>query len=1052
MIDYNDNFKQELKKLNKQQRKAVDAIEGPVMVVAGPGTGKTHILSARIGQILQQTDVFPHNILCLTYTDAGAFAMRERLLSFIGPDAHKVHIYTFHSFCNTVVQDHLDLFGLRDLEPISDLERMDIIRKLIDDLPDGHALKSLKNDNYLYEKRLRSLFDNIKNENWLVADIYQKIQEYLEDLPYKEDFIYKRKYKHHKKGDPKEGKIKDEQKRMEKLRLAVELFPKYQAALAKAKRYDFSDMLLWVAKVFRENEYLLRSYQERYMYILVDEFQDTNGIQNAILNMLTDYWDKPNVFVVGDDDQSIFEFQGARVKNILGFHDLYEKEIEVVILDKNYRSTQPILDTAKALIDNNDLRLVNQIGNAKVEKKLDAAHDRVKNLKTKPSIIAYYNSVHETAAIAQKIEALKAQKVPLSEIAVIYRKHKQAENLIKLLERKDIAYETKRRVNILDLTFTQNILAILKYFHREFEKPYSAEMQLFKLLHFDFFEISAQDLSKMTVFMANDKSRKIREKEYDLILKWREFIGQTERLKALKIEAADKLKNIHNLLVELIRDQHNLRLPMIFERIINRSGLLKYVAESSDKIWLMQVLSTLFNFVQRETAKNPKITVKQLLNTVALMEKNQIPMYLQKPFFAEDGVNLLTAHSSKGLEFEYVFLLDCVADNWQPKNTGNRGFKLPDTLTLSGAEDEMEAARRLFYVGMTRAKTSLQISYGKENADGKKQTKTQFIDEILSKDLKIDNRKLSNSEILDAQVLMVSESSKPSIAPLSKAEADGLLENFVMSATALCRYLECPLSFYYENVLKVPYTSSEAASYGTAVHYALKRLAERIHDPFYPEIPSYNMFFRDFEMDLERQKMHLQPDQLERRRNLGKRDLPVYFKNRLEYFIGNKLIEAELEIRNVEVKGVPLKGAIDKIDKIERNEVRIIDYKTGKFRKEKVTPPNEKNPLGGDYWRQVVFYKILLENFHSRNYRVTDGKIDYVEPDQKTGENHFATIDIQQKHVQTVTQQIVDTYEKIHQHKFYEGCGKPHCHWCNFTKKHELVNRYKDGIDEELDD
>ena len=1051
-MDYNANFEQELRKLNAQQRKAVDTIEGPVMVVAGPGTGKTHILSARIGQILQQTDVFPHNILCLTYTEAGAFAMRERLLSFIGPDAHKVHIYTFHSFCNTVVQDHLDLFGFRDLEPISDLERMQIIRKLFDDLPAGHVLKSLKNSSYSYENKLQSLFNHIKSEHWKVSDIYQKIEDYLNDLPNRAEYIYKRKYQQFKKGDLRTAEINKEKIKMDKFRAAVELFPKYQAELVKSKRYEFSDMLLWVAKAFQENEYLLRSYQERYMYILVDEFQDTNGIQNEILNMLTDFWDKPNIFTVGDDDQSIYEFQGARIQNILGFYEQYKDDIEVVVLDKNYRSSQPILDAAKLLIDNNHIRLVNQIGGKKVEKNLQAAGEAVKDITVKPSVVAYHNSLHETAGIAQQIEALKVNKVPLNEIAVIYRQHKQAENLIKLLERKNIAYETKRRVNILNLKLTQNLLSILRYIHQEFEMPFSAEMQLFKILHFDFIGISAKDLSNMSIFFSNDSREKSKQKDYHAILKWRQFIGQTEELKAIGIEAADKLKNLQHTLIELIRDQHNLPLPNIFERLINRSGLLKFITESSDKVWLMQVVSSLFSFVQQEAAKHPKITLKRLLDTIDLMERNSIPIYLQKPYFTEEGVNLLTAHSSKGLEFEYVFMLDCVTDVWDKNRKNSSGFSLPDTLTLTGAEDETEASRRLFYVGMTRAKTSLQISYGKENIDGKKQAKSQFVDEILSKDLLIKEEKLDKAAILESQFLMLSESSKPSVAPLSKAEADGLLEGFVMTATALNRYLNCPLSFYYENVLKVPYTSSEAASYGTAVHYALKRLAERIHDPYYPEVPTYQMFFNDFEKELQRQRLHLKPEELERKRNLGKRDLPIYFKNRLEYFIGNKLIDAELNIRNVEVKGVPMKGSVDKIEKIERNEVRIIDYKTGKYHAHKIAPPTDKAPLGGDYWRQVIFYKILLENYHRLSYRVTDCKIDYVEPDAVKGTNRFETIDIRPDYVKIVMQQIVDTYDKIQQHQFYEGCGNKDCSWCNFAKDHQLRNRYKDEIDADLDD
>jgi DNA helicase-2/ATP-dependent DNA helicase PcrA len=186
--------------------------------------------------------------------------------------------------------------------------------------------------------------------------------------------------------------------------------------------------------------------------------------------------------------------------------------------------------------------------------------------------------------------------------------------------------------------------------------------------------------------------------------------------------------------------------------------------------------------------------------------------------------------------------------------------------------------------------------------------------------------------------------------------------------------------------------------------------------------------------------------------NLGKQHLPIYYKNRLDYFIGNKLIEAELDIRNVEIEGVPVKGSIDKIDKIELNYVRIVDYKTGKYRAEKIKAPNEKNPLGGDYWRQVIFYKLLLENYHRRDFIVKEGVIDYVEPDAKTNENKFVTIDIHHEHLETVKNQITETYKKIKNHEFYEGCGKPTCEWCNFTLKQELQDNYHDDLEADFDE
>lgn len=162
----NEAFQQELELLNPAQRRAVEQIEGPVLVIAGPGTGKTHILASRIGRILMETDAQPHNILCLTFTDAGVQAMRKRLLQLIGPEAHRVHVFTFHSFCNSVIQANLERFGRRDLEPLSDLERVDIIRHIIDELPHRHVLKQVRGDTFFYEGHLDGLFQTMKKENW----------------------------------------------------------------------------------------------------------------------------------------------------------------------------------------------------------------------------------------------------------------------------------------------------------------------------------------------------------------------------------------------------------------------------------------------------------------------------------------------------------------------------------------------------------------------------------------------------------------------------------------------------------------------------------------------------------------------------------------------------------------------------------------------------------------------------------------------------------------------------------------------------------------------
>src|SRR6195952_4326222 len=190
-----NKFTEEYNKLNVEQQKAVDTIEGPVMVIAGPGTGKTQILAARIGKILLETDVSPRNILCLTYTDAGSLAMRRRLLQFIGPDAYKVNIYTFHAFCNDIIQENLSLFEKTVLDPISDLEKVDLFKQLIDIFPKNHPLKRYRGDVYFEINNLQQLFSSMKREGWAPAFINSKIDEYLADILNREEFVYKRAYK-----------------------------------------------------------------------------------------------------------------------------------------------------------------------------------------------------------------------------------------------------------------------------------------------------------------------------------------------------------------------------------------------------------------------------------------------------------------------------------------------------------------------------------------------------------------------------------------------------------------------------------------------------------------------------------------------------------------------------------------------------------------------------------------------------------------------------------------------------------------------------------------
>jgi ATP-dependent DNA helicase UvrD/PcrA len=1036
--EYNEDFLKTLEQLNPAQGDAVDQIEGPVLVIAGPGTGKTHILAARIGRILMETDTLPQNILCLTFTDAGVNAMRERLLSFIGPEAHRVHIYTFHSFCNTVIQENLELFGRHDMEPISELEQIELFRKLIDGLEHDHPIKGQRNDPYAFEKQLRDLMLRMKSENWSVEFIVEKVDTYLNDLPHRKDFIYQRKTKDFAKGDLKQWKIEDEERKMHRLKEAAKLYPVYIRMMRQMRRYDYADMILWVLKAFKENEVLLRTYQERYLYFLVDEYQDTNGSQNEIVKALISYWDSPNIFIVGDDDQSIFEFQGARLQNLLDFHQQHE-DLNLVVLKDNYRSTQKVLDVSKVLIDHNQYRITNQVDG--IDKNLEAKNENLSKSSIWPTVVEYPNRVQESVDIVFQIETLQKSGVPLNEIAIIYAQHRQAANILTLFDKKGIPYNTKRAVNILDLPNTQKLIQFLKYISEEQQQPFSGEPDLFRIMHFDFLNLPLNDLGRLSLFMAKHQYP---DKKY-----WREVISEPILLQKIRVENPEAFQHFSKLINELIRGSVNLTILQLIERVINQSGLLQHLIQQTDKSWELQALNTFFDFIKKEADKNPRLTLVQLLETFKSLDANRVPIGIQKAIVANQGVNLVTAHSSKGLEFNYVFIIDAVKDFWEGKRRSSNQFSYPDTLTLSGEEDSIEARRRLFYVAMTRAQSFLNISYSKTNIDGKAIERAIFVDEILKeKAIKVEPRTTEESLILTSQLLQLQTIQRPFIPAQEKAIVDALLENFTMSISSLNRYLKCPLSFYYEDVLKIPSVQSEAASFGIAMHDALRRLFDKMRLSKTKQFPGLKDFLDFFEEEMQKLGAYFNTAEFDRRIQLGKIHLSTYYKQNIDTW--SRTVFTEYNIKNIELDGVPLVGTIDRLDLIDSDKAHIVDYKTGSTDDKKLRKPSARELLGGLYWRQLVFYKIIFD-LSQISRKVVSAEISYLEPDNK-GNYLRKEIGIPVEEVEQVKTMIHSTYQKIKAHDFYEGCGEADCSWCGFVSLNQSRVSFGDRDGELLDD
>ena len=1048
-MSLNENlFSERYNKLNAQQREAVDTIYGAVMVIAGPGTGKTEVLSMRIANLLlSEAQVQPHEVLCLTYTDEATNAMRRRLVEITGPAAHKVNIYTFHAFCNNVIQNNSEYFSQRTLQPISELERTELLYKMLDELPQGHTLRKLSGNIYFDAGKLNRLFDVMKREHLTPEFISSSIDNYIIDLPNRKEYIYQKNGKGYTKGDIKETLVNEEVRKMEATRAAALLFNKYEAMMKEAGRYDFNDMIIWVLDAFSQQPALLQSYQERYQYILVDEFQDTNGAQNELLNFLSSYWDDPNIFVVGDDDQSIYEFQGARIRNIVEFYERYKENIKIVVLPDNYRSSQAILDKAMATIQNNKKRLINQLTELALDKQIVSSADRFRDHKENvPPVIKVYNNIlQEEADIVMQIERMQKEGKPLGHVAILYAQHKQAENIMALMERKGIPYNVKKPVNILELPLTEQILNVLRYLDEERKKSFEGENILFEIMHAPYFGIEPTDIALLSLYINSNRKEKG-------VLRWRFLLSNNLLIESLDLRSAKALHRLGKNLDHWERQQLSLPLPLLIEKIVHESGIVAHLVKSTDHVWQIQALNTFFEFVKETYARNPKIKPAEFLQMIGRMNDENISVPIQRVIQNENGVHFYTAHSAKGNEFEYVYLIGCTKNFWEGKRGGGNEYRMPDTITETEDDAEKsyktEVARRLFYVALTRAKKHLQVSFALNDNAGKAIEVSAFIDEIST----AEERMMQNvgEEELVRHIQWALQPVPEVRIKMANAEwIERVLQQFIMSYTALSKFLRCPLAFYYETILKVPFQKNDALAFGSAVHYALERMFRDMKEKN-GEFPDKDHVLGAFNSALYSESSCFTPVQFDRRMEQGHTLLSEYYDHYINTFTKN--VEIEYKVPRYMLDGVPVTGKIDKIE-INGDSCRVIDYKTGdpdKSAAPLTAPPNEKEPDGGDYWRQMVFYKLLLEHYEEKQWKVTTGIFDFVQKN-KNGEYKLITVPVFPQDEETVRLQIKHSYARIMNHEFDRGCGKETCHWCNFARRYELIRPENDQLIE-IDD
>lgn len=1032
--EYKAVWQKAYEELNEKQKEAVDTIDGPVMTIAGPGTGKTQLLAVRIGNILLQTDVFAYNILCLTYTDAGAIAMRKRLTSFIGPDAYNVNIQTFHAFCNSVIKENPRSFGnFRDLQSISEIEEIDVYRSLIDRFDDDHVLKRFKGDIYYEWKRLKSLFGTMKQEKWTPAIIREAFERHKANVMdasmegskfvYQKNYFDKNTNTQYRKGDLNPKNVLLELAKYENVLAACQEFDCYNQEMARRERFDYQDMILWVIDKFKTDDALLGKYQERFQYILVDEYQDTNGAQNELLFLLAEYWEDPNLFIVGDDDQSIFRFQGANMNSIIDFKNRFSPK-EIVLTD-NYRSSQSILDRAKRLIENNTERLVNRYSYLTKELK-EKRRDGMINV-PHPQFLAFKNETQEEVGIIDKIMSLHKEGVSFNKIAVIYTKHRIVENLIRYFSQKKIPINVKKRVNVLGEVDVVKLINILKYIQGETVRPFGNEDLLFEILHYDFFELSPLDIAAVSIFC----KRKSTERE-ETYLKWREVLTNKNQLINAGVKDIERLIQVANIIESWIANVFNVTIQTLIEKVLTEGNMLNSILYGADKAWRLQLINTFFDYVKNEAAKIKSLSLKQLIQMIDIMDENKLELPVYRILSNENGIHFMSAHGAKGLEFEHVFIMRSNSNHWEKKTGSNGQYSLPPTLTSASGSVEEEDDRRLMYVAMTRAKNYLYVTYPLHSDDDKKLEPSKFVAESIIQEEEIKEIELVESDI----ILYKGELMRYNQGVVQLIEhdlVDHLLDNFKLSATSLNKYLKCKLTFYFETILRVPLGRSATMGFGNAIHFALEHFFIDIENAVPRSIGSVQKLLDFYTKGLEYYKSHFTNQEFENLTKHGHNILSEYYEEHSKSWFLPKKYEVEYEIKSTEYQGVPISGKLDRIN-IYDDHISVTDYKTGRYDAKKLKPPTGGDgDLGGDYWRQIMFYRLLLDGDKKHNWVMTKGIMDFIEKDKdkfKKGEFDIASFE-----TELVGAQLVKAYQDIKNHIFTPGCEEDTCKWCNFVKR-----------------
>lgn len=1008
--------------LNQAQKQAVEYLAGPLLVLAGPGTGKTQLLSQKVAFVLKNTDINPENILCMTFTESGASNMRERLKSIIGKDGAKVNINTYHAFGSDLLLQYRNYSEDYDRNldaAIDEVTQFKIIKEIQDglngkDILRGDNVKDIISvissaksaglsaddlkkiaevniaDSETLSKAISPLLKNIVPRAFEASyyNAYLPIYEILKSYVSTEKIVKNIERSIGNMARDLETAIMDaeQEKKIKplsswkdayfekdakgnyrmrdriankKLLSVAKIMAEYDQKLREGGLFDFDDMIQEALRVLKSDAGFKATMTERYQIIMLDEFQDTNPSQFAIIKELTDY-EKPLVMAVGDDDQAIYEFQGALSTNMTDFRDYYAAE--VVTLTENYRSTQEILDFSREII--------NQAPDRFTDKRLTSHKDAPRA--TQIYRHEFLTSEMEYAFVAERISNLIQSGVPLDEIAIISYKTKYFMPLLpflKMYPEIKIAYEKKD--NLLEDEKIHQLLTLARYID-ELATHKKSQVPVMEVLSYPFLHLPMVEVIRLVARARFDKKAIF------------DVLASSEN---------PEIQKVVELLANLVVVALNEPLEIVLDYLIGatgfgeiKSGFLEYYSGQGEysAFSLYEKLASLRGKLKKHFGDIP-LKLTDLIQMLDDYTEADMPINMSSPYRdADKAVSILSAHKAKGLEFSHVFLISADHTAWGKGKGNNNLLSLPKNLTQirhTGTTDSEKL--RILYVALTRAKDSITITNSRHDFNGKSPERLEYLEEY-EEGGKIISPLIPAREVETHAEESASATSekhlKTWLIPYIKADPDmraiyrERVQRWRMSASSLTSFIDIvyagPEAFFKSYLLQAPREpETEALAFGDLVH----KTFEKVTNSGLTNSEAVEYFLTELG------KKELPSDVLAKIRERGPEDLMIALGA-----FGDTLRQGKAEVdfapEKLSIGDVPVTGKIDHIlVDDDAKTIEIYDFKTGGYHKEKW----QSHATLYKYMLQLEFYKLLLNNSPTyKNYKVEKAHILFVVPDK----------------------------------------------------------------------